>query len=93
MGFRGVLLAGESVGIKRGEMFKILKDAGVAQKRIPALLNHTHVPMTIDTDMLSRYYKKAGPDTPLRATGEMRKRMIALRTAEREARKKAKESR
>ena len=93
MGFRGVLLTGESMGIKRGEMFKILKDAGVAQKRIPALLNHTHVPMTIDTDMLSRYFKKAGPDTPLRATGEMRKRMIALRTAEREARKKAKESR
>ncbi len=58
---------------------EIMHGAGVAKKRIGAMLQMKHIPIQIDTEFLDRNIRRAAafnPDAPLANNEEIRKRLM-----------------
>lgn len=79
--FRSIMLAAERLGMNDRRRAEIMHGAGMAKKRIGAMLQMKHIPIQIDTEFLDRNIRRAAafnPDAPLANNEEIRKRLMAL---------------
>ena len=80
--FRSIMLAAERLGMDDRRRAEIMHGAGMAKKRIPAMIQMQHIPIEIDTEFLDRNVRRAvafNEDAPLANKEEIRRRIIALR--------------
>ena len=87
-GFMRILRAAERLNISTRRRSELMYSAGIARKRIPAMMRGVHIPVEIDTKFLDRNIRRAAlnnPDAPLAQRAEALKRLKTLRSRQRQA--------
>ena len=87
-GFMRILRAAERLNIPKRRRSELMYSAGIARKRIPAMMSGVHIPIEIDTTFLDRNIRRAAlnnPDAPLAQRAEALKRLKTLRERQKEA--------
>jgi hypothetical protein len=87
-GFMRILRAAERLNIPVRRRSELMYSAGIARKRIPAMMSGVHIPIEINTTFLDRNIRRAAlnnPDAPLAQRAEALKRLKTLRERQKEA--------